>query len=127
VVGSKAQVVEQAYEAFGRGDIPAVIGALDGGVVWSSPGTLPHGGTFKGPEEVGRFYTGLGAAWDGLGLDVEAVDEVGGDLVVGIVRARGTRTATGSAVDYGAVHVFTVAAGRITRFREYTDLDAPLG
>ena len=125
-MGSKAQVVQQAYEAFGRGDIPAIVGMLDDGVVWSSPGTLPHGGTFKGPDEVARFFSGLAAAWDGLGLDVEAVDEIGGDLVVGVVRASGTRSGTGAAADFGAVHVFDVRDGRITRFREYADLDAAL-
>ena len=126
-MGARAQVVEQAYEAFGRGDIPGVLALLDERVVWTSPGTLPHGGTFKGQDEVGRFFAGLAAAWDDLGLDVEAVGEVGGDLVVGVVRARGTRTGSGNAAEYGAVHLFDVSDGRITRFREHTDLDVPLG
>jgi ketosteroid isomerase-like protein len=47
--------------------------------------------------------------------------------VVGVVQASGTRVGTGAAVSYGAVHVFSVRDGRITRFREYTDLDGPLG
>jgi ketosteroid isomerase-like protein len=126
-VATKAHAVQEAYEAFGRGDIPAILGLLDDGVVWSSPGTLPHGGTFKGPDEVGQFFGGLGASWEDLGLEVEAVDELAGDLVVGVVQASGTRVGTGAAVSYGAVHVFSVRDGRITRFREYTDLDGPLG
>ena len=121
-MGDKAQVVQQAYEAFGRGDIPAVLGLLDEDVEWTAPGTLPQGGTFKGPDEVGQFFTALGAAWEGLELDVEAVGEVGDDLVAGVVRAAGP---VGAAVppSYGAVHVFEVRDGRIIRFREYTDLD----
>lgn len=43
--------------------------------------------------------------------------------MVGIVRADGTRSG-GSADSYGAVHLFTVGDGKITRFREYTDFDA---
>ena len=125
-MGTRAQVVEQAYEAFGRGDIPAVMGLLDEGVEWTAPRSLPHGGSFKGRDEVGQFFTGLGAAWEGLALDVEAVAEVGGDLVVGVLRADGTRRGAGPS-SYGAVHVFDVRDGRIARFREYTDLDAPLG
>jgi uncharacterized protein len=124
-VGSKAQVVQQAYEAFGRGDIPAVLGMLDDRVEWTAPGTLPHGGSFKGPEEVGQFFQGLGTAWERLDLDVEAVDQVGGDLVVGVLRAEGTRRGGGPS-SYGAVHVFDVRDGRIARFREYTDLDVSL-
>ncbi len=125
-MGASSQVVQQAYEAFGRGDSPAVIGLLDEGDEWSAPGTLPHGGSFKGRDEVGRFFAGLGAAWEGLDLVVEAVGEVGGALVVGILRADGTRRGGGPS-GYGAVHVFDVRDGRIVRFREYTDLDAPLG
>lgn len=125
-MGTRAQVVEQAYEAFGRGDIPAVIGLLDEGVEWTAPGTLPHGGTWKGRNEVGQFFAGLDAAWEGLDLDVEAVAELGGDLVVGVLRAHGTRRGAGPS-SYGAVHVFDVRDGRIARFREHTDLDAPLG
>ena len=33
-------------------------------------------------------------------------------------------TCAGAADGYCAVHVFTVGDGKITRFREYTDLDA---
>ena len=124
-MGARSQVVQQAYEAFGRGDIPTVLGMLDDGVEWTSPGTLPHGGSFKGPEEVGQFFAGIGAAWEGLELDVEAVGEAGGDLVVGVVQASGTRKGGGRS-SYGAVHLFDVRDGRIARFREYTDLDAAL-
>ena len=58
-------------------------------------------------------------------LDVEQVSEAGDDLVVGVVRATGTLR-NGGASGYGAPHVFTVRAGRIVRFREYTDLDGPV-
>ena len=49
-------VVQDVYGAFGRGDIPAILGMLDEGVAWTSPRTLPQGGTYKGPGEVGSFF-----------------------------------------------------------------------
>ena len=58
-------------------------------------------------------------------VKVEDVGDLGPDTVVGVVRADGTRIG-GGADGYGAVHVFTVGDGRITRFREFTDLDAAL-
>jgi ketosteroid isomerase-like protein len=124
-VGSRTSVVEQAYDAFGRGDIPAVLGLLDDGVEWTSPGTLPQGGTFKGREQVGSFFEGVGSAWERLVVAPESIGEVGTDLVVAVVRLDGSRRG-GGAQGYGAVHVFSVPDGRIARFREYTDLDAPL-
>jgi uncharacterized protein len=124
-MGGAATVVQGAYEAFGKGDIAAVIGLLDPGVEWSSPETLPHGGEFSGPAEVGRFFEGIGAQWRDLSLDVESVAAIGDEDVVGVLRASGTRT-DGTRQSYGAAHVFTVRDGKIRRFREYVDLDAPI-
>jgi len=123
-MGANAKVVRDAYAAFGKGDIASVIAMLDENVSWTSPRTLPHGGEFSGPAQVGKFFEGLGAAWDSVALDVESVDEAGTN-VVGIVRADGTRK-NGDAQTYGAVHVFEVAGGKIRRFREYVDIPEPL-
>jgi ketosteroid isomerase-like protein len=124
-MGSNAGLVQGAYDAFARGDIAGVIDLVDDDVEWSSPSTLPQGGRFQGKTGVGDFFQGLGSAWSALGLDVECVAEAGDGLVIGLVRANGTRQG-GAKSGYGATHVFTVRNGKIARFREYTDLDAPL-
>ena len=124
LMAANADVVREAYEAFGRGDVPGVIDLLHDDVEWSSPSTLPQGGHFTGKAGVGEFFQGIGQAWAGLSLDVEAVGDAGEDLVIGVVQAKGTLKGTASG--YGATHVFTVRNGKIVKFREYTDLDAPL-
>jgi ketosteroid isomerase-like protein len=124
-MATNAKVIEQAYAAFGRGDIPAILAALDENVVWTSPRTLPHGGEFHGPVEVVKFFEAIGAAWDPLTLDIERVGEIGDDVVVGIVRADGTRRG-GKPARYGAAHVFRVRGGKITSFREFVDSDAAI-
>lgn len=124
-MGAGAELIKQTYEAFGRGDIPAVLDNVAEDVQWSAPGTVPQGGQFQGRSGVMRFFQGMGGAWETLGLDVEAVSEAGEDIVVGIVRADGTLRGGGPS-GYGAVHVFTVREGKIARFREYTDLNGPL-
>jgi len=123
MVGNAA-VVNFAYESFLRGDVQGVTDLLDPTIHWSVPESVPHGGEFHGLDEVGTFFEGLGAAWRPLALEIEAVDEVGADLVVGIVQVSGTLG--GSGVSYGSVHVFTVRDGKITRFREFVDLNACL-
>ena len=125
-MGARAEVVQSAYDAFGRGDIPAILGMLDEGVAWTSPRTLPQGGTYKGPGEVGSFFEKVGAAWERLDARPQAIGEVDDDRAVALVRLDGTRRG-GEAQGYEAVHVFTVRDGRITGFAEYTDLEAPLG
>jgi ketosteroid isomerase-like protein len=124
-MGANAQVVNNAYAAFGRGDIAAVLDLVSDDVEWSSPRTLPHGGEYHGKTEVGGFFKAIGANWAELPLDIEVVGEVGGDLVIGVVRANGTR-GTGAKQSYGAAHAFTVRNGKITKFREYVDADAAL-
>jgi ketosteroid isomerase-like protein len=123
-MATSTQVIEQAYAAFGRGDIPALLALLADDVEWTSPRTLPHGGEFHGPAEVGKFFEGLGAAWDPVSLEIEQVGALG-DLVVGVVRADGTRRG-GKPAGYGAVHVFRVGNGKIASFHEYVDIDAPI-
>jgi uncharacterized protein len=124
-VAANREVVEQAYEAFGKGDIPALLDLLDDGVEWSSPKSLPQGGSFRGKDGVGNFFAGVGAAWDPLEVEVEVIDDLGGELVVGVVHLSGTLRGGGSA-GYGAAHVFTVHGNKITRFREYVDADGTI-
>jgi len=119
-MGENAKLVQDAYAAFGRGDIAAVIAMLDEKVEWTSPRALPHGGEFSGPAQVGKFFEGIGAAWDSLALDVESVDEAGAN-VVGVLRADGILKG-GESRSYGAVHLFEIGNGKIRRFREYVDL-----
>jgi ketosteroid isomerase-like protein len=59
-MGANAELVEKTYEAFGRGDIPAVIANLADDVEWSSPTTLPQGGLFHGMSGAMQFFEGLG-------------------------------------------------------------------
>jgi ketosteroid isomerase-like protein len=124
-VTTNSDVVRGAYDAFGRGDVAAVLDLLHDDVEWSSPATLPQGGTFSGKAGVGEFFQGVGASWEALSLDVESVSDAGEDLVVGVVRGHG-QLRGGDDSGYGATHVFTVRDGKVSRFREYTDLDGPL-
>ena len=120
-MGARSQLVQSMYDAFGRGDIPTILGALDDGVVWTAPEALPHGGTFKGPDEVGRFFAGIDAAWQDVRVAPEALGELGEDHVAVVARVSGNRRG-GDSVGWGAVHVWQVRDGRVTSFREYTDL-----
>lgn len=116
------EVVSGAYAAFARGDIPAILEALAPDVDWHVPEVLPHGGSFRGPDEVGRFFQGIGEKWeDDFGIETGDLMEGGGD-VAAVGRAQGTLRGGGPA-SYGFAHVFTVVDGRIARFREYADPD----
>jgi ketosteroid isomerase-like protein len=124
-MGANVKVVEAAYEAFGRGDIPALLDLLDDGIEWAAPATLPQGGSFHGKEGVSQFFQRIGEGWSDLALDIESVSEAGPEVVIGVVRGKGTLRG-GETSEYGAAHLFNVRGDKVTRFREYTDLDGPL-
>jgi ketosteroid isomerase-like protein len=124
-MSDNATLVQSAYTAFANGDIGAVLDLLADDVEWTSPRTIPHGGDFHGKADVGQFFKAIGANWKSLPLEIEAVADIGNGLVVGVLRADGTRS-TGARQSYGATHVFTVRGGKIQRFREYVDIDAAL-
>jgi ketosteroid isomerase-like protein len=123
-MGGNTGVVEGAYGAFARGDISAVIDAVDDQATWDVPESVPHGGSFRGKEGVGQFFQGLAGKWEELGIEIDDLID-GGDNVIGIGRSSG-RLKDGGAASYGFVHVFTIGDGMIVRFREYVDLDERL-
>jgi ketosteroid isomerase-like protein len=120
-VSAATDVVSGAYAAFGRGDIPAILDMLAPDVNWHVPEAVPHGGSFHGPDAVGGFFEGIGERWEDFRIETGDLLE-GGHEVACIGRGEGTLRGAGPA-SYGFAHVFTVADGKITRFREYVDPD----
>src|SRR4051794_29815839 len=43
------EVVKGLYEAFGRGDVPAVLGGMAEDIEWNEAEGMPQGGTYRGP------------------------------------------------------------------------------
>ena len=56
---SDADLIRRNYDAFGRGDIPAVMATMAEDIEWNVPDVLPHGAYVRGHEGVGGFFTGL--------------------------------------------------------------------
>jgi uncharacterized protein len=112
------ELVQGAYEAFGRGDIPGVLGILSDDVEWSVPEFLPQGMKVRGRDAVAGFFENLGATWQDINV---AVDDfcASGDRVCAIGKVSGTTG--GSQVTYGFVHAWKVSGDTAVRFDEYVD------
>lgn len=120
---SSLSVVQDVYAAFGRGDVPAVLGAFDPGIEWcEAEGFLyADGNPYVGPAAVaqGVFQRVVGDV-AGFGVYPERFVD-GGDTVVAEGRYRGTMKSTGTAVDAQFAHVWTLRDGKVVRFQQYTD------
>ena len=112
------ELIQSGYEAFGRGDIPAVLDILADDIGWSAPEVLPQGGRTSGKDGVAEFFQRLVSMWEGLNLEIEDF-VASGDRVCVIGRATGTYD--GDETGYGFVHAWTVRDGKAARFDEYAD------
>src|SRR5580698_10008087 len=66
-VEENVQSAKEGYAAFGRGDVPAILELLADDIEWIEPGPpdlLPAAGTYRGKEEVGRFFATIGENLD---------------------------------------------------------------
>src|SRR6187455_2164154 len=118
------QIVKDAYAAFGRGDVNAILALLDENVEWEgvkgTEGVAPHAGKRQGKAAVGQFFQQLGSTLDfQLFEPREFVAQ--GDSVVAIGRYKATVKATKKVSESDWVMVFNFRNGKIVRFREFTD------
>jgi ketosteroid isomerase-like protein len=115
------EVIKGMYEAFGRGDVPAVLGAMAADIEWHEAEGMPYGGVYHGPEEVAQNV--FGPQLDDV-PDFAVTPEqflASGDTVAAIARYTGTGKATGKKLDLPVVHVWDVRDGKIGRFRQFAD------
>ena len=113
-VAQNVDVVQQGYEAFGHGDIPAVLELLTDDVEWTEqgPSVIPFAGTFRGREGIAEFFTLLDET-----LEFEQFEPrkfVGqGDTVVVVGYERGLVKPTGRTFEHEWAHVYTLRDGKI--------------
>ncbi len=116
------QLVQQSYRNFQNGDVQSVLGSLSEDIEWVVPQIegVPIGGTYRGIEEVGQFFSGLGDAQEPRQFEPrEFVSE--GETVVALGHYAWHVNSTGREWESDFAHVFIVRDGKIARFQEFTD------
>jgi ketosteroid isomerase-like protein len=122
-VSRSADIVKGIYEAFGRGDVGAVLGALDPAIDWREADNFIYadGNPYIGPQHVAEgVFQRIVTDADGFTLQLDNVID-GGDTVVTEGRYRATMKKTGSPVDAQFAHVWQLRDGKVVRFQQYTD------
>lgn len=112
------------YDAFGRGDIPYILGQLDPGVEWRTPSTVPFSkGLYRGPEEVAQFFAGI--AQHVAEPSVETHDFLAtGTQVIALLTFRGRGKKTGTPFQAHEAHFWTLRDGKVVQHRAYADTAA---
>ena len=120
---SNVDIVKRAYEAFGRGDLDALLDLLEDGIEWVTPGPpeLQSAGRRRGKQEVAGFFQTLSDMYTFERFEPRQFISQG-DRVVVLGDERVRIKATGSPFDFEWVHVFEFRNGKVARFREYGDM-----
>ena len=118
------KVVQDAYAAFGRGDITTLLGYMTDDIHWQPViGTakhVPFSGERKGKASVAEFFRLVAESEDFQQFEPrEFIAQ--GDTVVAIGHYRAVTKATGKTFDADFVMVFTLRDGKVATFREFTD------
>jgi uncharacterized protein len=115
-------LVRRSYVAFERGDLDAVLADMHPEIEWHQAQGLPHGGLYHGVDEVRRnVFEPLDASWwSEFSATPDQFLDAGPEIVV-LGRYRGVAKVTGKLLDVPFVHVWTVADGKATRFRQFLD------
>ena len=118
------KVVQDAYAAFGRGDIPALLGYMTEDIDWQpvigTAAHVPFSGERKGKASVAEFFKRVAESEDFQQFEPrEFVAQ--GDKVVAIGHYRAVPKATGRTFDSDFVMVFTLRDGKVARYQEFTD------
>jgi ketosteroid isomerase-like protein len=118
------KVVQDAYAAFGRGDITTLLGYMTDDIHWQPViGTgkhVPFAGERKGKAAVAEFFKKVAESEDFQQFEPrEFVAQA--DKVVAIGHYRAVTKTTRKSFESDFVMVFTLREGRVASFQEFTD------
>lgn len=117
------KVIQDVYEAFGHGDVAAILDAVAEDVDWAAEATssaAPWYGVRRGKAEVAQFFEAFGST-----MEVEEFTPVSfaaNDTDVHtVVRFRARSRATGRSAAMNLHHFFTFRDGKIAYYRGTED------
>ena len=119
------RIVQQAYENFKNGDLPALLDLYSDDIDWRLPEVenMPWFGRRNGREETAEFFQSLAEAQDSLTFNPQ--DFIAqGDKVVALGDYSWRVKATGREFGSDWAHVWTVKNGKLVSFQEYADTAA---
>lgn len=123
-VEQNLQVIQMLYQAFGRGDVPAVLACIDENATWVNPYGKGHfpgywGKPCRGHAEIVGFFQAINEAVDVRGFDpVEIIAQ--GDKVVALINWNGVVRQTDKPFEVLLVHIWTLRDDKVV---DYIGLD----
>ena len=117
------KLVREMYEAFGKGNVPGVLGRLDPKIEWREADNFIYAdkNPYVGPQAVleGVFMR-IVTDFDNFSVTPDEILDAG-DKVVALGTYSGTHKTTGKIVRAQMAHVWSIENGKAVKFQQYTD------
>jgi uncharacterized protein len=117
------RTIQTVYEAFGRGDLAAILDAVSDDVDWAtdtSSRAAPWYGVRTGKAGVTAFFEAFGSSMEVVEFTPRTYAANDTDVLT-VVRFRARARATGKACDMNLHHYFVFGGGKITYYRGTED------
>src|SRR5262245_4313763 len=109
-MGGNADAARRVYDAFGRGDIAAVLAAFDEKIDWQEPDGLPFGPQVGPQAVVENVFSPVLDQIKDFRVDVRELVDGGEGIVCSIGTYRGVGMETAEDLDAEFVHVLRFGA-----------------
>ncbi len=119
---TNGEIISGVYDAFAKGDVPTVLGAMDANIQWIEAEGFMYGGTFTGPSAVlENVFMKFATEWEGFSVVPERIVDGGDGNVVSLGTYSGKYLRTGKSVSVPFVHAWEFRDGKIVKMRQYLD------
>ncbi len=117
-------VIQGLYDNFAKGDVPAVLAAMNANVVWNEAegNEYADGNPYIGPDAVlkGVFERVVGDHEYFHLVDIQ-LHQMSNNQVLSTLRYQAKRKDNGAMLDAQAAHYWTLKDGKVTVFQQYVD------
>jgi ketosteroid isomerase-like protein len=114
------EIVRAAYEHLNRGDVEGLIDLCDEAFLMDMSERVFNPDTYRGHDDIRRFYEGVRSVWESYQWHVEETRVVG-DLVVAMLHCQGKGREGGPEVDWRVAWLWKFRRGRPVSLRFYRD------
>jgi ketosteroid isomerase-like protein len=117
--GENLKVVQAAFEAYFRGDEPAMLERMDSDIIVTQFPEQPDVRPYHGHEGMDQAIAEWTDTWDDYSIEVIDMREVGGHVLVSL-HQRGRGKGSGIDVQGQTYFVLTVRSGKVVRWQMFS-------
>jgi ketosteroid isomerase-like protein len=121
----KVEIVRSIYEAINRGDPDAAFRDQDPNVELTTPERGFNTGTYRGREEIQRYWLELRSPFEAVSTEPEKLVEIG-DQVVAIVRVRMRPKGSTAELEFRNGHLWMFREGKVISVRMFPEPEKAL-